>query len=97
MLQSFTALPDVQAKAHHMTTTQRWTKDKVARQLQSLFHVFLKERFGGREWAFILIAIGTIDETIVRAVNKVIRERRRIPWPNAGQFQLPRAQRNDQR
>ena len=56
----------------------------------------MKDTFGGREWMFILIAIGTVDRDVVELVNA---ENKRRKDANEGQppRQQKRADRADQR
>ena len=34
------------------------------------------EDYGGREWCFLLIALGSIDDTLVDIVNQVVQQRK---------------------
>ena len=72
---------------------QVWSKEKVDRRMKSYYKKILRERFGGPEWMFIILAIGTIDDDIVTCVNEIIQHRL---CTNAGRFQQKRSERETQ-
>ena len=92
MYNAWLQLPDTVSRQRSMTA-QNWSRGKVQRTLQSYYTKFQLEMFGGREWMFIIIAIGTIDEDIVQCVNDEIQARL---CKNAGRNQQKRADRQDQ-
>ena len=51
------------------------SKDAQDRAMKTYYKTFLTEPFGGSEWAFIIIAIGTIDEDILASANERIQDR----------------------
>ena len=54
-------------------------KNRIARDLLSKHRTFCYERFGGREWAHLLIAFGRLDDEILEAANEASAEiRQRI-------------------
>jgi len=53
-----------------------WSKSKRNRNAASYSRRSQYEDYGGREWCFLLIALGRIDDTLVTCVNAVIERRR---------------------
>ena len=51
-------------------------KSKMKRNAASYYRRSQYEDYGGREWCFLLIALGRIDDTLVTCVNTVIERRR---------------------
>ena len=92
MYNAWLLLPETVSRQRWMTS-QGWPRGKVQRTLQSYYTKFQMEMYGGREWMFIIIAIGTIDEDIVQCVNDEIQARL---CKNAGRHQQKRADRQDQ-
>jgi hypothetical protein len=44
--------------------------DRIARDLVSVHRTHCLTRFGGREWMYLLIALGKFDHTLLEAVNE---------------------------
>jgi hypothetical protein len=53
-----------------------WSKSLVKRNAATYYRRAQYEDYGGREWCFILIAIGHIDNAVVDIVNEIIQQRK---------------------
>ena len=71
-----------------MSTWRHLKNDAFSRQMKTYYRNWALESFGGHEWMCIIIAIGTIDNEIVTAVNNIIQGRL---CANAGWQKLQRS------
>ena len=71
------------------------TQESFSRNIDPYYRKFQKKMYGGREWMNIILALGTIDETIVAKMNEIVRERteRGDPLHPRREHQLPAAER----
>ena len=53
----------------------RGTNHRIIRDIASLHRVECFHRFGGREWMYLIIAFGRLDEEILDAMNEAARQR----------------------
>ena len=51
-------------------------KHKMHRDLTSMYRSWCYERFGGREWLYILIALGDIDDDALRCMIEALAQKR---------------------
>ncbi len=78
------------------------SKNKVRRCMDSCWHVVMFQRFGGRLWAFTVIALGKIDIAIVKIVNDLVSEKVREATGQPATFEestrppLPRTRGEDE-
>ena len=72
-------------------------KDQYARDLRSLYRKSQFEEFGGRDWQYILLALGDVNEDMVTIVNTIVQERiAQSLLQKRGARAVPRCQRTQQ-
>ena len=71
MFDAWKQLPYV-AEIRSRTERVSATRDAVNRSLKSYYKKYLKEAYGGAEWANIVLAIGVVDADIVECVNEEV-------------------------
>ena len=69
--------------------------ESITRNIDPYYRKFQKHMYGGREWMNIILALGTIDDTIVAKMNEIVRERTASADPllPRREHQLPAAER----
>ena len=84
MFDAWKQLPYV-AEIRSRTERVSATRDAANRSLKSYYKKYLKEAYGGAEWANIVLAIGVIDADIVECVNEEVQRRvsASVPRPQA--------------
>ena len=71
------------------------TQESFSRNIDPYYRRFQKNMYGGREWMNIILALGTIDETIVAKMNEIVQERTEAADPllQRRDHMLPKAER----
>ena len=67
--------PQNQEMIKGKNTLHDWVTHKVERELLSLHRVFCRNRFGGREWMHLIIALGPLNDDILAAAEEAYWER----------------------
>jgi hypothetical protein len=57
-------------KVAKVSRRRRGVRHMMHRDLTSMYRAWCYERFGGREWLYILIALGDIDDDIIACMNR---------------------------
>ena len=68
--QSWLEDPQNADKVAAVNRRREGVKHKMHRDLTSMYRAWCYERFGGREWLYILIALGDIDDDIIACMNR---------------------------
>ena len=71
------------------------TQESFSRNIDPYYRRFQKNMYGGREWMNIILALGTIDETIVTKMNEIVKQRTEAAHPllQRRDHMLPKAER----
>ena len=71
------------------------TQESFSRNIDPYYRRFQKNMYGGREWMNIILALGTIDETIVAKMNEIVQQRSEAADPllQRRDHMLPKAER----
>ena len=63
-------------KVAKVSRRRRGVRHMMHRDLTSMYRSWCYERFGGREWLYILIALGDIDDDALRCMNEALAQKR---------------------
>ena len=70
--------PENQAKLKNLEKRHKGVNHKIIRDRNAMYRADCFEKMGGTDWLYILVAIGTLDDKIMKCMNEAGVDRFRL-------------------